>query len=328
MNTIVLGCGLIAGRWIRTLAADARLSVVGLVDPDPAAGHQAARRSGLDGVAVFPDLEAALTQLTGSTAPRVVVNLTPADLHAVTTRAALEYGLHVLTEKPLAFTLVEAEALVALARDRDLVLGVMSNRGGDRRFRAFCDLIRALGPGPYLATAEVFVHLPDGGFRDRLSYPALQDLTVHAFDQVQRLIPAQAESITSIETSLPRLGKHCSIATAHVRFADDSLLIFRGGFTGRGLCTPADGRWRVELPDEQMITWDGRQTAAIVGRFTDTILTQLPASDGHGPRITAMIDALHGGPPPADGLGSIALLDAAVRSARTAAPASVRRAAT
>ena len=257
-----------------------------------------------------------------------MVNLTPAGLHAVTTRAALEHGLHVLTEKPLAFTLAEAEVLVTLARSRGLVLGVMSNRGGDSRFLAFCELIRALGPGPYLATAEMLVHLPDGGFRERLPYPALQDLTVHAFDQIQRLITAQAEDITSIETPLPRLGEHCSIATAHVRFTDDSLLVFRGGFTGPGLRTPADGHWRVELPDEQTITWDGRQTATIVGRSGNVTIAQLPAGDGHGPRITAMIDALHGGPPLADGLGSIALLDAALRSARTAAPAALQGTAT
>lgn len=328
MNTIVLGCGLIAGRWIRALAADARLSVTALIDPDAAAAHRTARRYGLDSVAVFPDLEAALTQLTGTIAPRVVVNLTPADVHTVTTRAALEHGLHVLTEKPLAFTLADAEALVALARSRSLVLGVMSNRGGDSRFLAFCELVRALGPGPYLVTAEMFVHLPDGRFRDRLPYPALQDLAVHAFDQIQRLIPAHAEDITCIETPLPRLGEHCSIATAHVRFTDDSLLVFRGGFTSPGLRTPADGYWRIALPDEQTITWDGRQTATIAGRSDDATIAPLPAGDGHGPRITAMIDALHGGPPLADGLGAIALLDAAVCSARTATPAAIRRATT
>lgn len=325
MNTIVLGCGLIAGRWIRALGADARLSVTALVDLDTATAHRTARRCGLGAVAVFPDLAAALTGLTGTRAPRVVINLTPADLHAVTTRAALEHGLHVLTEKPLALTLTEAEAMVALARGRGLVLGVMSNRGGDYRFLAFCELVRALVPGPYLATVEMFAHLPDGGFRGRLAYPALQDLAVHAFDQIQRLIPAQAEDITCIETPLPRLGEHYSIAAAHARFTDKSLLVLRCGFTGPGLRTPADGHWRIELPDGQTISWDGRQTATVIDRSGEATTAALPSGDGHSPRITAMIDTLHGGPPLADGLGSIALLDAATCSAHTAAPAAVRR---
>jgi predicted dehydrogenase len=325
VNVIIAGCGLIAGRWTRALAADARVTVTALADPDASAARRTAQQYGLGSVPVYPVLEDALAQLTGTTRPQVVVNLTPADLHAATTRAALGHGLHVLTEKPLAFTLEEALQMAALARRHGLVLGVMSNRGSDSRFLSFCKAVHDLGPGPYAVTAEMLVHLPEPGFRGRLPYPALQDLAVHAFDQARQLITAPAEAIACFESPLPHPGGHCSLASAHVRFADGSLLAFRGGFTGPGLRTAPDGHWRVELRGGQACQWDGQQTVTTTGASGRTASAHLAmTSDGHGPRITQMIDALHGGPPPPDALGSIAILDAALRSAKIAAPVTVR----
>lgn len=51
-----------------------------------------------------------------------IVNLTPIQLHAETTLAALQAGKHVYSEKPAATTVAEAEQLRAVARERGLVL--------------------------------------------------------------------------------------------------------------------------------------------------------------------------------------------------------------
>ncbi len=321
MNTVILGCGLISGRWIRALSADSRVTVAALVDADPEAAERVSQRCGLAGVPWFPDLDSALAAAEA----RVVVNLTPADVHALHTRTALEHGLHVLTEKPLALQLPEAQELTRLARSRGLVLAVMSNRGHDARFLAFRDLVHATGSGPYAVSEEVFVRLPAAEFRSRLPFPALQDLAVHAFDQIQQIIPAAPTSITCAETPLPILGAHCSIASATVHFTDGSVFTFRGGFSGVGHRTCADGHWRIDLP-RAGCRWDGADTVVTLHDADpdQPSLTHLPTpSDGHGPRITAMVDAVHGGPPLPDGLGSIALLDAALRSANTGEPADV-----
>ena len=47
-----------------------------------------------------------------------VLNLTPAPAHGPVTRAALDAGLHVYSEKPIASTMAEADALIELARER------------------------------------------------------------------------------------------------------------------------------------------------------------------------------------------------------------------
>lgn len=58
----------------------------------------------------------------------LVVVATPNQEHHPMTIAALEAGLHVLCEKPLAMDAAQAREMVAAARDRGLVLGLHLNR--------------------------------------------------------------------------------------------------------------------------------------------------------------------------------------------------------
>lgn len=51
-----------------------------------------------------------------------VLNLTPIPAHFETSRAILESGRHLVTEKPIASTVAEADALVRLANERDLLI--------------------------------------------------------------------------------------------------------------------------------------------------------------------------------------------------------------
>jgi predicted dehydrogenase len=88
MKAIILGCGLISGRWIRTLAADPRITITALIDIDRQAAAQAAGSCGLTGVPWFPALDAALA----ADGVSIAVNLTPAGSHARTPAARSNTG--------------------------------------------------------------------------------------------------------------------------------------------------------------------------------------------------------------------------------------------
>jgi predicted dehydrogenase len=321
MNAIILGCGLIAARWIRALHADPRVAITALADPDHGAAEATAGLCGLNEVPIFADLATALCQAGAD----VAVNLTPADMHALSSRAALRHGLHVLTEKPLALTLDDAIQLTRDARERQLTLSVMSNRARDARFLSFRDLIHAVGPGPYTVTEDMFVHLRAPGFRDRLAYPALHDLAIHGFEQIRQIVSAAPCSITATEMPLRDADPHHSIATATVRFADGSVFTFRGGFSGPDQKTSPDGHWRAQLAGA-CCQWSGQDTATTRYRSSarPASTVSLPPAEGHGPRIAEMIDAMHEHRTVPDALTPIAMLDAAQRSARSGQPAAVR----
>lgn len=109
------------GYWGPNLArnfhqlAGAQLAYV--VDQDAAARDRAARLYSCGTTAHFDDVLA-------DPALDAVVIATPARTHYDLARRALDAGKHVLVEKPLTMDVGEGEALVALARARDLTLMV------------------------------------------------------------------------------------------------------------------------------------------------------------------------------------------------------------
>lgn len=62
--------------------------------------------------------------------------VTSSGSHAEIARAALEAGKHVLVEKPMAMTSAESDRLVALARSKQRVLGVVSQRRFEEQHQA------------------------------------------------------------------------------------------------------------------------------------------------------------------------------------------------
>lgn len=80
----------------------------------------AADRLDLDGVAIHHDLDA----LIASKGVDAVSITLPTFLHATTTLKALEAGLHVLCEKPMALTVDECDQMVAAARASGKILQV------------------------------------------------------------------------------------------------------------------------------------------------------------------------------------------------------------
>ena len=64
-----------------------------------------------------------IDELLADPAIHVVLNLTPSGAHGAVTRAALEAGKHVYTEKPLAKDVAEGLELLALADAAGLRIG-------------------------------------------------------------------------------------------------------------------------------------------------------------------------------------------------------------
>ena len=116
MNVGIVGCGNIAARYAETIGAAPDLALVAATDV--LAGRAAELAASFGGVA-----HASLDELLADRNVELVVNLTAPQVHAEVTRAALEAGKHVYSEKPLALSHGEARALVDLAAERDLLLG-------------------------------------------------------------------------------------------------------------------------------------------------------------------------------------------------------------
>jgi predicted dehydrogenase len=111
----LVGCGNIADRYAETIHAADPLELVGATDIVPGRAEEFGARHG---IRAYGSLDELLTDDAVDT----IVNLTAPQAHASVTRAALEAGKHVHTEKPVALLYEEACELAALADARGVRL--------------------------------------------------------------------------------------------------------------------------------------------------------------------------------------------------------------
>jgi predicted dehydrogenase len=116
VRVALVGCGNIAGPYARSLAAASEVQLVAVTDLERPRAEALATEVGC---AVHEDLPS----LLADERVELVVNLSIHSAHHAVTKACLEAGRHVYSEKPLAMTPEEANALVELARARGVRLG-------------------------------------------------------------------------------------------------------------------------------------------------------------------------------------------------------------
>ena len=117
LRVIVIGAGYVARHHLAALKALPFVEIVGLVDVNLSAARPLAAEFGVKTVA------STLAEIAGQS-PDVAYVLTPPESHCALTLQALEYGCHVLVEKPMAETIEECVAMTTAASQRGRVLSV------------------------------------------------------------------------------------------------------------------------------------------------------------------------------------------------------------
>jgi predicted dehydrogenase len=115
MKIAFVGCGYVFDIYMRTYWAHPELEICGVFDIDTARAKVVGDYYKLR---IYPDY----ASLLNDPDVELVVNLTSIDAHYVTTKAALEAGKHVYSEKPLTTDLDEARELFALAAAKGVEL--------------------------------------------------------------------------------------------------------------------------------------------------------------------------------------------------------------
>ncbi|WP_276389019.1 Gfo/Idh/MocA family protein [Eudoraea chungangensis] len=119
IRILIVGCGNMGTSHARAYHNIDDFEIVGLVSRKPESRERLSNELG--GLPTFSDFSNAL-QVTN---PNAVAISTYPDTHAKFIRESLEFDAHVFVEKPLATTVEEAEALIALAKlkNKKLVVG-------------------------------------------------------------------------------------------------------------------------------------------------------------------------------------------------------------
>jgi predicted dehydrogenase len=204
LKAAVVGVGSL-GRWhVQKYAALDGVELFGVADVDTQRARDAAAQYGACAVGDFKDL---LDEVD------LVSVVVPTESHYEVARACLDAGVHVLVEKPITSSLEQADALIALAEQKGLVLGV----GHLERFNpAFVDLSGMLDR-PFFIEAERL-----GGFKGRgTDVDVVLDLMIHDIDLVLAMMPSKVASVSACGFQV--LTDLVDIANARIEFEDGAV---------------------------------------------------------------------------------------------------------
>ena len=199
MRIAVIGVGHLGRHHARILATLPEVTLVGVADTNLQRAREIAEAHGI---------EAATDPLALPGAVDAVVVATPTASHAAVATPFLEAGIAVLIEKPLARSLAEADALVALARRTGATLAV----GHTERFNPALTAARPMLTAPRFIEGHRLGTFPDRS----LDIDVVFDLMIHDIDVVLSVVDSGIAAIDAV--GVPVLTPRFDISNVRLRF--------------------------------------------------------------------------------------------------------------
>jgi predicted dehydrogenase len=199
MKAGVLGVGSLGFHHARILREVSGAEMAGVYDDDPARLEKVSAELG---VRAFRSRDELLESVDAA------VIAVPTTAHAEVAMAAIDAGVHLLIEKPIAHTLAEAEAIVDAANARGLVVAT----GHVERFNG---ALRACEP--YLDDPRFIESHRLAPFNPRgTDVAVVLDLMIHDIDLVLSLAGRAVEGVDAV--GVPVLTPGADIANARISF--------------------------------------------------------------------------------------------------------------
>lgn len=198
MKAAVVGVGHLGKHHARILAALPGVTLAGVVDTNTG---RAAEIAAAHGTAAFANAH----DIAGLD---LAVIATPTESHAAIAGPLIDAGVNVLVEKPITQTLAQADALIAAAKQKGVVLAV----GHSERFNPAVAAAR-----PYLNDPRfIEVHRLGTQLGRSLDIDVVLDLMIHDLDLILSMVPSEVDTVEAV--GVPVLTPKVDIANARVRF--------------------------------------------------------------------------------------------------------------
>ncbi|MCK9608636.1 MAG: Gfo/Idh/MocA family oxidoreductase [Methylomonas sp.] len=199
LKCAVIGAGYLGKFHAEKYAGIKDCELVAVVDINQEAAEQVAQ---LYGAKAMTDYQPLLGQVD---AVSVVV---PTSLHHLVSRDFLHAGAHVLVEKPITVTVEEADELIAIAREKNVILQV----GHLERFNPAISGLEKMADKPLFIESHRL-----SPFNPRANdVSVVLDLMIHDIDIILALVGSEVERIDASGTSV--LTQGTDIANARITF--------------------------------------------------------------------------------------------------------------
>ncbi len=301
IRAAVVGVGYLGNFHAQKYAQARQCELVAVVDPRAEARERVAAELGTKGLEDY-------RSLLGSVDAVSVATITPA--HFAIVRDFLEAGAHVLVEKPITETAVQAQELIDLAKRRGRILQV----GHLERFNP-----AIIAAEPHLRTPRFIECQRLAPYRERgTDVNVVLDLMIHDIDIVQTIVGAPIETIEAIGTAV--FSEEIDIANARIRFTNGCV----ANATASRVSLKTERKLRV-FEDEAYLSMDLQQKILTVIRKRSGPVTagQLPVSieeqsfdagDALRAEIESFLECIRTGKPPVvSGEAGMRALETAMR---------------
>ncbi|MFI5897370.1 Gfo/Idh/MocA family protein [Actinoplanes sp. NPDC051513] len=319
LRVVVAGAGNMGRAWLAAVTAAPGVELTGVADLDLTAAKAAVAAVGRPGLAIGSDA----VELAGQTDAQALINVTVPEAHHSVTTAALFAGLPVLGEKPVAESVSRALSLVAATEVTGELFMVSQSRRWNPQLSRLRAMTRQLGPIGTVTTD--FFRAPHfGGFREQMAQPLLVDMAIHAFDSVRFLLDCEPVSAycQSYNPQWSWYAGHAS-ATAVFEMESGTRYVYNGSWCSPGAETSWNGSWRISGQNGTAL-WNGDDDPILHMEAAPTIADTSPYSGIEG-ALQMFVQALRTGQRPSgevhENVMSLAMVEAAVQSARTGRPA-------
>lgn len=260
MRIIQVGLGGWGRNWYsHVLQRFPGVSIVGLVDSSPEAIGLAQKQLDVEKEMLYPSL----TDAIAATDCDAVVITTSLPGHIPNALAALESGKHVLTEKPFAPTIAEANRAIEAAEEAGRVLMVSQNYRYYPAPRTVLKLVES-GELGELGAIHIDFRRDNVEFRERskkhyaLEHPLLADMAIHHFDLMRMVTKSEPKEMSFYAHNPP--WSHYSYppaANGTVEMENGVIVSYRGSWVSPGEITPWAGEWRMEFAKGE-VRWTSR----------------------------------------------------------------------
>lgn len=312
-----------------------QINVVAVVEAADAVLATAQATLGLADRQCFTTLDDAL----GAVPAEAVLITAPVEAHVPLAITAMDAGLHVLSEKPLAPTVDQAVDGIRAAETAGKVYMISQNYRQYPAPRTVARLVQERTFGE-VGTVSVDFRRWDndaevGTHRHyQVVHPLLFDMAIHHWDLMRMVLHAEPVSVFVQQTD-PAWSKYVqeASATAVVTMDNGVVVSYRGSWVSADTPTHWAGDWRMEM-EAGLLEWTSRQggrygTAGDCVRFRGTTEPERPIPMapmpvwGRAANLLALRDAITTGIQPETSarrnLPSLALMVATARSMESGA---------
>lgn len=324
-RVVVVGAGEISKAWFPLLLEE-KVEVSAVVDLNRSAAKGRIKEYNLAAKA-YTDLSEALRKHE----PDFVLDLTIPQAHCKVVCSALKHGCHVLGEKPMAASMMEARRMVRTAEGMGCLYMVDQSRRWDSGNESVRRTVASGRIGKVTAiNCDFYAGAHFGGFREEMESPLILDMAIHHFDLARFMTGADPVAVYAKEFN-PAASWYSGDAAASCIFemTDGVIFTYCGSWCTEGCRTSWHGDWRIAGEKGTLLYTgeNGISGEVVAGRtgFTRKVNelkivdAEVKAAGMHG-ALKEMLAFLRSGKRPQtearDNIKSLAMVFAAIESSR------------